>query len=197
MVAIKLLVLFVGTLFLGLLLFYLLLFVALFVFGVPLKEPEYEHLEDARVKKSRNRIFAVSGILGFLMAGLFIFVSLFTDYPAVSLLGKFNDGLLRGFEIESSPLICVLSGVVSGVLWAVQWERFNAIEKAYNAEPTATVEQKYEWIRHERRNTLLASALVLGGLLLTLFYPGEVSSNLVIGVLVLFLASTAFVSTRW
>lgn len=195
MVVIKLLVLFVGTFFLGLLLFYLLLFVAIFLFGIPLESPKYEHLEDARVKKIRNRIFAISGILGFLMAGLFLFVSLFTDYSVVSLLGKFKDGLLRDFEIEVSPLICVLSGVVSGVLWAVQWERFHSTEKVYNANTTSTVEQKYEDIRHERRNTLLASALVLGALLLTLFvYPSETSA---IFVLILLGASTVFVSTRW
>jgi uncharacterized membrane protein len=193
MVVIKLLVLFIGTIIFGFLSAMLFMAAARFVFDVPLEPPKYESLEDSRVGKMRNRIFSIAMILGILISGVSLYVGLFTDYSIAGLLDEFSSNWLLNIEIKVSPLICVLSGVVAGVLWAVQWERFHAIEKAYNANTSATVEQKYEDIRHERRNTLLASALVLGALLLTLLYPGETSAFL---VLVLLGASTVFVSMR-
>ncbi|MBZ0067762.1 MAG: hypothetical protein K8F26_03030 [Thiobacillus sp.] len=193
MVVIKLLVLFIGTIVIGFYSAMLFAIVARFVSDVPLEPPKNENLEDSRVGKLRNRIFSISMILGFLISGVSLYVGLFTDYSIDGLFDEFSNNWLLNIEIKVSPLMCLLSGLVAGVLWAVQWERFNATKKAYNANNLATVEQKYKDIRHERRNTLLASALVLGALLLTLFYPGETSFYL---TLVLLGASTVFVSMK-
>lgn len=149
------------------------------------------HLEDPRVEKNRNKILAASMLLGLLVSAGTLFIVFFTDRSPSDLLLALANSLLDA--ISASTPLGTLSGVAAGVLWAIHWERYYAHKKKYNANETATVEQKYTDTRGLWRNAALASALVFVALLVVLFYPGDFS---ILIALILVAISTMFVDSR-
>lgn len=161
----------IAVLILGFLLGMVLYGLGAYIFDVPVEVPSWpeSHSIDPRVEKTSSRILAASMILGFLMSAGILFLVLFTDRSLNALLIALAHALLDA--VSASTPLGTLSGLVAGALWAIHRERYHALKKKYNANETASVEQKYADTRQLWRNTALASTLVFLALLVILFYP--------------------------
>lgn len=183
----------IAVLVLGILLGMIVYGLGAFIFDTPVESPPWQkgHLEDPRVEKNRNKILAASMLLGFLVSAGILYIAFFTDRSLGDLLIAQGHALLDALS-ASTPL-GTLSGIAAGALWAIHWERYHALKKKFNANETATVEQKYTDTRGLWRNAVLASTLVFVALLVVLFYPGDYS---ILIALILVAISTMFVSSR-
>lgn len=171
MLVVNILLFLIAVLVLGFMLGVILYGVGTFISDTPVEGLPWQksHLEDPRAEKSRNKILAASMLLGFLIATGVLFIVFFTDRSPSDLLITLAHALLD--SVSASTSLGTLSGVTAGVFWAIHWERYHALKKKYNANETATVDQKYSDTRRLWRNTALASTLVFVALLVVLFYP--------------------------
>ncbi len=191
MLTLKLIAMIVGVPILGFLLYALFAAIAFYAFRLPVESPwEKSHLESPRAEKIRTKIIFSSLILGLLVSSFFLYVVLFTEFSVSNWLTTVRPRL----SIEVSPFVATVAGIVAGLLWAIQLERDWAQAEGYARSTAMSVEEKFDATRNLRRNTLLAMALVLSALLLTLFLPlGEESFFL---ALALVGVSTIFVERR-
>lgn len=190
MLVIKILAFLIGTLALGLTLAGLAYWVTLKILDIPLNGWGGLNMRSAIIQngltKYKNqslgeamvmeRVLNTTLILGFLAAGLLMFVGLFTEYSLTGMWGnlknKFIDASSLNFGIAISPAASLLMGVLAGTFWGFQWGRYIAAKRALSSPKNDEERERfYKSIRITWRRTSIASAFVLFAIVPIIFFP--------------------------